>query len=138
MRALGVSFVSLIFVASAFAASTSRPPVIHEPFTPLPCPRHATSTVGIEGCQEQALLASDRTLNELTRRIFVKLRAGERAGFARSEAAWLVYRRGSCAAQSSPTSGGTANGIEALGCELQRNKTHRADLAELLKALSVH
>jgi uncharacterized protein YecT (DUF1311 family) len=84
------------------------------------------------------LLGSDRTLNVLARRIFARLRVDERAGFVRSEVSRLVYRRQSCAAQSSPTLGGTANGIEFLGCELQRNETHGDDLRQLLNALSVH
>jgi uncharacterized protein YecT (DUF1311 family) len=99
---------------------------------------HPASTVEIEGCQERALLASDRTLNVLAGTIFAKLRVRERPGFVRSEVAWLAYRRRSCTAQSSPTSGGTAHGIQFLACELQRDRTHRTDLGQLLNALSVH
>jgi uncharacterized protein YecT (DUF1311 family) len=130
--------VATLLGATGSPAATLQPPVIHEPFTVLPCPKHASSTLAIEGCQERALLSSDLAINALTSRIFNHLRPTFRAGFVRGEIAWLAYRRRTCTAQASPEAGGTANGIEFLGCELQRNKTHLTDLHQLVQAVLVH
>jgi hypothetical protein len=48
------------------------PPVIQESFTALRCdgaPGHR-STVGVEGCAEQQILRSDRTIDALNESIF--------------------------------------------------------------------
>jgi uncharacterized protein YecT (DUF1311 family) len=135
---LAAAVVLAAVLASAGWSAGTTPPVIREPFIPLPCPMHPASTIEIEGCQERALLASDRSLNVLLRKIFVKLRGGARPGFGQSEAAWLAYRRRSCMAESSPAVGGTANSIEFLACEVQRDETHGTDLGRLLAAVSVH
>ena len=74
----------------------------------------------------------------LARRIFVRLTPRFRKLLVRGEASWLSYRRASCTTQASPRLGGTANGIEFLGCELRRNTSHLADLRQLLRAVLVH
>jgi len=135
---LAVVVVGVLAAASSASGVVTGPPVIHEPFTALPCPTHPYATTEIEGCKERALLASDRKLNVLAKRAYGKLMPSARRGFVRSEEGWLEYRRRSCRAQASPSAGGTANGIEFLACELQRNASHRTDLKALLAALSVH
>jgi len=118
------------------AAAPVQPPVIHETFTPLPCPMHPGTTIEIEGCYEQDILKTDRQINAAAKAIFFKLRADARAGFVQSEKAWLVYRRAGCAAEASKYAGGTLSGVVDAACTANRNKTHVRDLSDLLKTLS--
>src|SRR5581483_8597862 len=69
--------LALLFLAAL------KPPVIHESFTPLPCPKHASSTLALEGCAEKAILAGDRKIDAKAHAIFFKLAPRERAGFVR-------------------------------------------------------
>ena len=122
--------------AGVFAAAAIAPPVIHEPWTPLPCPMHPSSTVETEGCLEQAVMRSDRRIDAKAARIFRLLaRRSDRAAFVAGERAWLVYRRRYCATAVSVFRGGTAEPVAFVSCELRRNKAHLADLAALEKDL---
>jgi uncharacterized protein YecT (DUF1311 family) len=130
-----------MWIAVAFVLLVGlKPPVIHEPFASslLPCPKKAYSTLDMEGCLEHQILASDRGINARARSIFFKLAPRERAGFARGEKEWLAYRKDTCTAEASKYAGGTAAPLLDASCQLARNKTHLADLTELLKTLSVH
>jgi len=121
--------LALLFLAAL------KPPVIHESFTPLPCPKHASSTLALEGCAEKAILAGDRKIDAKAHAIFFKLAPRERAGFVRGEREWLSYRRDSCAAESSKYAGGTLAAVVDAQCQATRNTTHLGDLAELLQTL---
>jgi uncharacterized protein YecT (DUF1311 family) len=112
-----------------------KPPVIHEVFTPLPCPKHPSSTLDYEGCSEQQILATDRKIDAKARAIFFKLAPRERAGFVRGEKEWLAYRKDSCAAEASKYAGGTLAGVVDAQCQAGRNKTHVAELSDLLTTL---
>jgi uncharacterized protein YecT (DUF1311 family) len=116
-------------------ATGLKPPVIHEAFTLLPCPKNPGTTLEIEGCYEHQIVATDRKINAKARAIFVKLAPRERAGFVRGEHEWLAYRRDTCAAEASKYAGGTLAGVVDASCQAARNKTHLTDLGELLKAL---
>src|SRR4051794_23361753 len=97
-----------VVLALAVAATGGlKPPVIHETFTPLPCPKHQVSTLDIEGCLEQQILKSDRQIDARAAAIFKLLRPDARAGFVRGEHSWLAYRRASCLAEASKYAGGT-------------------------------
>ena len=125
--------------ASLLTAAAIAPPVIHEPFTALTCPLHPDSTIEIEACQEHRVLRTDRQIDTQVKAIFKLLRTDElRASFATSERTWLRYRRQSCATEASKYSGGTAHGIAFLGCTLQRNKSHLADLSAMRTTLAQH
>jgi hypothetical protein len=52
-----------VFVAVAAAAAAIGPPVIREPWTPLPCPMHPSSTIEMEGCLERDVTRSDRRID---------------------------------------------------------------------------
>jgi uncharacterized protein YecT (DUF1311 family) len=113
-----------------------RPPVIHEPWTPLPCPTHPTSTVEVEGCLEKAIARSDRKIDARVARIFHRLRRNaDRVAFVQGERAWLLYRRRSCSAEASIYRGGTAEPVAFLTCEKRRNERHLADLREMERTL---
>src|SRR4051794_8599153 len=122
-------------IAVAVLATGLKPPVIHEVFTPLPCPKHASSTLDYEGCSEQQILATDRKIDAKARAIFFKLAPRERAGFVRGEREWLAYRRDTCAAEASKYAGGTLAAVVDASCQAARNKTHLTDVSELLKTL---
>ena len=120
---------------AALLVAGLRPPVIHETFTPLPCPMHPQSTLDTEGCLEHQILAGDRKIDVAARTIFFKLAPRERAGFVRSEREWLAYRKDSCAAESSKYAGGTLAPLLDASCQAARNRTHLTDLRDLLKNL---
>jgi uncharacterized protein YecT (DUF1311 family) len=123
-------------LAVLLAAVAVQPPVIHEVFTPLPCPKKQVSTLDIEACTEQAILATDKKIDAQVAAIFKLLRADARAGFVKGEKAWLAYRKASCDAEASRYAGGTLAGVVAAGCTAQRNRTHLADLASTKKDIT--
>ena len=123
-------------LVTLLAAASVTPPIIHEPFTALPCPLHPDTTIDVEGCQEHRVLKTDRQIDTQVRTIFRLLRTESiRATFVQGERNWLRYRRQSCAAEASRFAGGTAHGVAFLTCTLQRNKAHVADLAAMRKTL---
>jgi uncharacterized protein YecT (DUF1311 family) len=123
--------------ATLVAAAAIAPPVIHEPFTALPCPLHPDTTVEVVGCQEHRVLRTDRAIDAQVKAIFVLLRRDDRrSAFAAGERSWLHYRRQSCAAETSRLTGGSAHAAALLGCELRRNTSHLADLTAMRKALT--
>jgi uncharacterized protein YecT (DUF1311 family) len=129
--------IGLIFLAtSSVAQAVTSPPTIKERFTPLPCPAHSNTTIDYEGCLEHQLLVSDHQIDALTAIIFRRLRtAAAKSSFVNGELAWLRYRRASCSSQSSAVAGGSAHPLAYLRCQVNRNKTHMTDLAELRRSL---
>jgi uncharacterized protein YecT (DUF1311 family) len=125
------------FLVSLVTAAAIAPPVIHEPFTPLPCPLHPDTTIDVEGCQEHRVLRTDRRIDLQVKAIFHLLRTEDiRVSFVSGERSWLRYRRQSCAAEASHFAGGTAHGVAFLSCTLQRNKAHLVDLSVMRKTLA--
>ena len=120
----------LTAAASASASVALAPPVIHEPWTPLACPAHPSSTIAIEGCLERAVSRSDRIIDVRAATVFHLIRRGQdRATFVSGEESWLSYRRRSCTAVASVDTGGTAEPIVFLSCEKRLNSQHVDDLA---------
>ena len=121
----------------AHAGRSLTPPVIHELFTPLPCPKDPGTTLELEGCSEKATLATDRAINAQAAAIFRLLRtAVARATFIRGEQEWLRYRLDSCTAEASGYAGGSLEPVAFGECTADRNRTHLTDLAGARKALS--
>lgn len=101
-----------------------RPPVIHEGFKSLPCPARPVSLTQIKGCEQRALLKSDRQVDARVKQILrLNLTTAGRAAFIRSESAWLSYRKAACSA------GGSAS-IGNLECKAMQNARHLIELAE--------
>lgn len=122
--------------ASASASVALAPPVIHEPWTPLACPAHPSSTIAIEGCLERAVSRSDRVIDEKAATVFRLIRREQdRATFVSGEQSWLNYRRRSCTAVASVNRGGTAEPIAFLSCEKRLNARHIVDLAAAAQVL---
>ena len=123
-------------IAVLVAALTLAPPIIHEPFTPLPCPNHPKTTVDLEGCGEQEVLKTDRMIDARAAAIFRLLRTTRaRSEFVHGEHAWLGYRRASCSAQASVYAGGSAEPVAFITCEGRRNRRHLSDLADTVRSL---
>jgi len=134
-RSLALAAVAAAVVVIPSAAALA-PPVIREPWTPLPCPAHPASTVEIEGCLEKTIHRSDGRIDESAARIFGLLRhRSDRLAFVHGERAWLRYRRRSCTAEGSVYRGGSAEPIAFLSCEKRRNASHVADLAQMERIL---
>ena len=125
----------VLAVVAVLAGTALKPPVIHEVFTPQPCPMHPVSTLDLEGCAEQSILKTDRTINADVKVIFAQLAPPARGGFVSGERAWLRYRTLSCEAEASKYAGGTLAGVVAANCAAARNRAHVKDLAETLKEL---
>jgi uncharacterized protein YecT (DUF1311 family) len=119
-------------------AAPPKPQVIRENFTPLPCPRHPSSTLDMEGCAEQSTLRTDKGINAQVATIFTLLIPSARPGFVRSERSWRVYRNSSCEAESSKYAGGTAAVVEYGYCVADLNRGHLHDLVQFRKFLQVH
>jgi uncharacterized protein YecT (DUF1311 family) len=128
MRGLLVSLVTAAAIA---------PPVIHEPFTALPCPLHPDTTIDVIGCQEHRVLRTDHAIDTGARDIFRLLRTeNRRSTFVSGERSWLQYRRQSCSVEASHFAGGSEHAVALLSCSLQRNKAHLADLTAMRKTLA--
>jgi|SRR5215211_4746730 len=135
--AIAPATLVVVVLAIPAAAAVLGPPVIREPWTPLPCPAHPTSTIEMEGCLERAIMRSDRRIDESAARIFRLLRQeSARVAFVQGEQAWLRYRRRSCSAEASVYRGGTAEPVAFLSCEKRRNVQHIADLAAMERTLA--
>jgi uncharacterized protein YecT (DUF1311 family) len=133
---LNLCAVAALAAPSGATAGNPAPPVIHEPFTPLPCPIHPDTTVDVEGCQERRILRTDRAIDVDVRAIFRLLRMqSARSAFVNGERSWLQYRRRSCTAEASFYAAGSAKPVAYLTCTLRKNRAHLVDLAVTRKAL---
>ena len=142
-RRIGRVKVAALFTAALAAAASASAlvalaaPVIHEPWTPLACPAHPSSTIAIEGCLERAVSRSDRVIDGKAATVFRLIkRERDRATFVSGEQSWLSYRRRSCTAVASVDSGGTAGPIAFLNCEKRLNARHIVDLAAAAQVLT--
>jgi uncharacterized protein YecT (DUF1311 family) len=123
-------------VFASLALSAGGPPMIREPWTPLPCPTRPTSTVEIEGCLQRAVSRSDYRVDAKTAAIYRLIRrSSDRTAFVEGEQAWLRYRRRSCSATASVYRGGSAEPVAFLRCEQNRNTRHLADLVDTERTL---
>ncbi|HEY4348824.1 MAG TPA: lysozyme inhibitor LprI family protein [Gaiellaceae bacterium] len=136
------TFVSVAMSAAAGAVAPLRPPVIRELFTLLPCPTSPSrrdSTIGMEGCQEHMIVASDARIDALAKQIFGQLADDPaRRRFVAGEKAWLAYRSAFCNSQSDIFEGGTGAPVEFAGCVVHVNAQHVKDLTEFHGDLGPH
>ncbi len=126
----------LLLAALVAASGTLNPPVIHEQFTLLACPKHQVSTLDIEGCFEHRIVATDAKIDAAARTIFGLLRTrAARLDFVRGESSWLAYRRASCSAEASKYAGGTEAGVLDAACTADRSTAHLAELVAMRRTL---
>jgi uncharacterized protein YecT (DUF1311 family) len=125
--------------ASGPHAAKLAPPVIHEPFTPMPCtgsPGKRT-TLQQEGCSEQQILRSDKQINALNQKIFNALHTNSaRRDLIAGHNAWLAYRKSYCLSVSDVFQGGTLAGVVDAGCTATVNTQHVSNLKTFLKDLT--
>jgi uncharacterized protein YecT (DUF1311 family) len=117
------------------ASGTSpKAPVIHEPFTPLPCRRG--TTIGLEGCAEGQLLTADRRLNKQVQVVLVAIATTrQRRQFVKVEEQWLAYRTSDCANVAATFQGGTIQPVEYALCELRDDEARSSDLHSFFSLL---
>ena len=138
------SAVVLIATSAAADAAASpgqarvaklSPPVIRDPFTPLPCtgaPGHRT-TLQMEGCAEKQILASDKRIDALNEAIFGRLSdSAARRRFIAGHNAWLAYRHAYCLSASDVFEGGTEAGVVDAACTAVVNSQHVKNLKAFL------
>ena len=133
--------LALLALAPALAAAAApaklSPPVIHESFTPLPCPAKPVSTLDLEGCAEQRILHADRAIDAVARSIFGRLfDDAARRRFIAAQQAWLAYRRADCTSMSDQYEGGTLAGLVAASCTADRSAQRLKDLRSFDKLLA--
>jgi uncharacterized protein YecT (DUF1311 family) len=127
---------ALALAPAAADASSPKPPVVKETFTPLACKGAPAnrSTVEMEGCAEQQVLSRDKTINVLNRQVFAVLHtASAQRVFVTSNAKWLAYRNAFCATAASEFSGGTEAPVVTAQCEATLDTEHITDLRTLLQ-----
>jgi uncharacterized protein YecT (DUF1311 family) len=114
-------------VSDASSAATLTPPVITEPFTPLPC--HHGTTLGLEGCAEGQLLSADRHLNEQVKLLVeVISTVHQKRSFVAVEKEWLSYRKADCSTVLAIFQGGTIAPVEYALCEVRDDEARSTDL----------
>jgi uncharacterized protein YecT (DUF1311 family) len=113
--------------SDAASAATLTPPVITEPFTPLPC--HRGTTLGLQGCAEGQLLSADRRINEQVKLLVeVIATAHQKRSFVAVEKEWLRYRTADCSTVSALFQGGTIAPVEYALCEVRDDEARSTDL----------
>ena len=129
---------SVLALASAAAAAAAlAPPVIHEHFSLLPCPRHPQSTLDLEGCAEHRIVATDREIDAVARTIFNRLvNDAARRRFIAAQAAWVAFRSADCISESDQYEGGTLAGLVAANCTAARSAERLAELRSFAAALA--
>jgi uncharacterized protein YecT (DUF1311 family) len=123
----------------AGSAAKLSPPVIREPFTPLPCSGqpNARNTLQQEGCAEQQILRTDGQINALAKSVFSLLPdSAARRRFDKASSAWLAYRRADCLSVSDVFEGGTQAPVLYALCEAARNAQRLKDLRAFKRDLT--
>jgi uncharacterized protein YecT (DUF1311 family) len=114
-------------ISVASSAPTPTPPVITEPFTPLPC--HHGTTLGLEGCAEGQLLSTDRRVNKEVKLLFTVIpTAHQKQSFVQVEREWLAFRKADCSTMSAVFEGGTIAPLEYALCEVRDDEARSSDL----------
>jgi uncharacterized protein YecT (DUF1311 family) len=116
-------------------SAATRPPVIHEPFTLLPCDK--STTIGMEGCYEHQIVAADHRIDRETAVIFGLLGTeSARRQLAGAESAWLAYRAADCTNQSDAYEGGSEAPVAYAACLVRADRARTADLKTFYGALA--
>jgi uncharacterized protein YecT (DUF1311 family) len=140
LLATGCGSTTHIDTALRPGISPARPilPRIHERFTALPCPMgsNSSTTLGLEGCAEQEILRTDKTIMRLDHAIWSRLSVDGEIAFGSGERSWLAYRHSYCVAQASHYAGGSIAPVVFAGCETEVNMNHIKTLASFDRQLS--
>jgi uncharacterized protein YecT (DUF1311 family) len=132
-----VAIVFAMTTTASAGAATLKPPVIKEVFTPLKC-THDETTLGMEGCAEQQILKSDKTIDSLNAKIFAKLSSSGKRDFINGHEAWLKSRTAYCLSESDVFQGGTEAGVIDVQCAANISRAHAKELQDFLSSLNQH
>jgi uncharacterized protein YecT (DUF1311 family) len=127
--------------ASSAHATTLAAPVIHEPFTAMPCTGKPgnRNTLQLEACSERQILRSDKQIDALNKKIFSALPSDSaRRDLIAGHKAWLAYRKSYCLSASDVFQGGTLAGVVDANCVATLNGQHVTNLKSFLKELSAN
>lgn len=106
-------------------------PILRENFTVLSC-NHST-TIGLEGCAEQRVVALDTTITQLRRDLWPRLLSRRaREHFVTAERAWLVFRRASCTSQANIYEGGSLSVVTFANCLVAEDRQHVSNLRDTI------
>ncbi|MGI8411433.1 MAG: lysozyme inhibitor LprI family protein [Solirubrobacteraceae bacterium] len=136
---VGISDLTGVAAAASGRAASARlsPPVIRDPITALPCPRHPQTTLALESCEEHRTVRIDHQINRVAASIFARLRSRSARGkFIQAQRAWLGYRRADCVSLSVIYQGGTAAGVLYAGCTSTRSLRRLKDLQAFERVLA--
>jgi len=103
---------------------------LKENFTVLPCSKD--TTLGIEGCQEQAIVGLDTQIDVIRKSILGSIQTtSAKKNFVAAENTWFTYRQANCLAKADVYSGGSLAPVTMGACIVSLNKAHLADLTTL-------
>ncbi len=123
----------LIALLAALALS---PPVVKDTFTPLPCPKNPQTTLELEGCAEQRILATDAKINAVAKTIFGRLQDdAAKRHFIAAQKAWVSFRKADCTSVGDKYEGGTLAGVVAAQCTADRSTQRLKELRSFDKLL---
>ena len=127
-RSIALAALALAGLASpALGAGALKPYVVREAFTPLPC--SPDTTTGREGCAEQQIVKTDKTINSLSRAIFPALPSrSARQDYNAAQRAWVAFRHTDCLSVSDKYQGGTESNVLFAQCEVTRNRDRITEL----------
>jgi uncharacterized protein YecT (DUF1311 family) len=114
---------------STASVAKLSPPVIHEHFTLLPCPKHPESTLDEEGCAEHSIVHTDASINHFARTIFARLQDDPaRQRFIDAQTSWQAFRTADCLSESDLFEGGTLAGVVDANCTADRSTQRLKEL----------
>ncbi len=115
--------------------SSLQLPKLKESFTVLPCSQD--TTLGIEGCQEQAIVGLDTQIDVIRQSILGSIQTtSAKKNFVAAENTWYGYRQANCLAKSDVYAGGSLAQVTMGACVVSLNKAHLADLTTLRESYS--
>jgi uncharacterized protein YecT (DUF1311 family) len=102
-------------LAKSTSTSSQVLPLVKEDFTLLPC--GSDSTLGMEGCEEHAIVHLDKRINASQRMLYSLLRTTEsRQTMITAVDEWLSYRRSTCLVDSDAYENGSLAPIAFANC----------------------
>src|ERR1700755_2995572 len=92
-----VPALAVLALAAPPALAALQPPVVKDTFTPLACPKDPQTTLELEGCAEQEILSTDKSINAVAKTIFGRFQDdAAKKDFIAAQKAWVVFRRADC------------------------------------------
>jgi uncharacterized protein YecT (DUF1311 family) len=110
-------------------SSTRVLPVLRENFTLLSCNKN--TTIGMEGCAEQRVIALDKRINDLRKDVFHILNNQAGRDFILAENDWFTYRQAMCTSESDVNAGGSLEPVDFAQCLVRLDAQHVSELTSM-------